>query len=135
MLTPDVDFVGLNPGAPKHLQKDFGFSGGNFAYGGSTELLNSTFSAEEQAFQQGMATKTAIPVPPPAPLTDEEREQATLWEAPLKDFVTQQTLQFILGQRDLAEWDTYVAELTAKNGQTYIDLVNKARTRYADKNR
>lgn len=58
VLTPDVDFVGLNPGAPKHLQKDFGFSGGNFAYGGSTELLNSTFSAEEQAFQQGMATKT-----------------------------------------------------------------------------
>ncbi|GAB7051183.1 ABC transporter substrate-binding protein [Catenuloplanes indicus] len=134
VLTKNVDFVGLNKGAPKHLQKDFGFSGGNFAYGGSTELLRSTFSAEEQAFQATMDAKTSIPVPPPAPLTDSEREQATLWETPLKDYVTQQTLRFILGQRDLAEWDAYVAELNAKNGQAYIDLVNKARTRYTDKN-
>ncbi|MFI5844670.1 extracellular solute-binding protein [Catenuloplanes sp. NPDC051500] len=134
-LTPDVNFVGLNPAGSKHLQKDFGFSGGNFAYGGTTELLNSTFSAEEQAFQQGMAAKTSIPVPPPAPLTDEEREQATLWETPLKDYVTQQSLRFILGQRDLAEWDTYVTELSAKNGPAYIELVNKARARYADKNK
>lgn len=52
----------------------------------------------------------------------------------MKDYVTQQTLRFILGQRDLAEWDAYVAELNAKNGQAYIDLVNKARTRYTDKN-
>lgn len=66
VLTKNVDFVGLNKGAPKHLQKDFGFSGGNFAYGGSTELLRSTFSAEEQAFQATMDAKTSIPVPPPA---------------------------------------------------------------------
>ncbi|MDP9794870.1 putative aldouronate transport system substrate-binding protein [Catenuloplanes nepalensis] len=134
-LAPDVDFVGLNPGAPKHLQKDFGFQGGNFSYGGSTELLHSMFTTEEQAFQAAIAHKTPIPVPPPAPLTDEEREQATLWDTPLKDFVTQQTLQFILGQRDLGEWDAYVAELNAKNGPALVDLTNKARTRYADQNK
>ncbi|MGO3885016.1 MAG: ABC transporter substrate-binding protein, partial [Mycetocola sp.] len=45
-LADDVDYVGLNPGAEKHLQVDFGFGGGNFAYGGTTELLQSTFSDE-----------------------------------------------------------------------------------------
>ena len=54
-------------------------------------------------------------MPPPHPLTDEEREQATLWETPLKDHVTQNTLKFILGQRPLSEWDAYVAELKGKN--------------------
>ncbi|MDR7276291.1 ABC transporter substrate-binding protein [Catenuloplanes atrovinosus] len=134
-LADDVDFAGLNPDAPKHLQKDFGFQGGNFSYGGTTELLHSMFSAEEQAFQAAIAHKQPIPVPPPAPLSEEEREQVTLWETPLDDYVTQQTLRFILGQRDLAEWDAYVAELAAKNGTAYVDMMNEARTRYADKNR
>ena len=53
---------------------------------------------------------------PPHPFTDEEREQATLWETPLKDYVTQKTLQ--VHPRPAAtssEWDAYVAELKAKN--------------------
>src|SRR4030095_11484108 len=37
-LTPDVNVVGLNPKGTKHLQVDFGFFNGVFAYGGSTEL-------------------------------------------------------------------------------------------------
>ncbi|WP_245657627.1 ABC transporter substrate-binding protein [Herbidospora mongoliensis] len=126
----DVDFIGLNPGAPKHLQKDFGFSNGVFAYGGSTELLQSTFSEEEVAFQKTMNARTALPVEPPHPLTDAEREQATLWETPLKDHVTQNTLKFILGNRDLGEWDAYVKELEAQNSKAYIDMVNAAYERY-----
>ncbi|MBM7331567.1 hypothetical protein JS562_53115, partial [Agrobacterium sp. S2] len=47
VLDPEIDFVGMNPDAPLHLQKDFGFSGGNFAYGGTSELLWSTFSEDE----------------------------------------------------------------------------------------
>ncbi|MEO3747679.1 extracellular solute-binding protein [Plantactinospora sp. B5E13] len=129
-LAKDIDYVALNPGAPKHLQKDFGFGNGVFAYGGPTKLLQSTFSAEELEFQQAMAAKQTLPVDPPHPLTDEEREQATLWETPLKDFVTQQTLAFILGQRDLAQWDAYVAEVKGKNADAYIDLVNKSYERF-----
>lgn len=129
-LAKDIDYVALNPGAPKHLQKDFGFGNGVFAYGGPTKLLQSTFSAEELEFQQAMAAKQTLPVDPPHPLTDEEREQATLWETPLKDYVTQQTLAFILGQRDLAQWDTYVAEVKGKNADAYIDLVNKSYERF-----
>ena len=33
-LAPDVNVVGLNPKGTKHLQKDFGFYNGVFAYGG-----------------------------------------------------------------------------------------------------
>ena len=130
-LTPDVDFVGLNPKGTKHLQKDFGFQNGVFSYGGTTQLLNSTFSPEEQDFQKVMNARTAVPTPPPHPYTADEQEQIGLWETPLKDFVKQQTLRFVLGQRDLGTWDAYVAELNSKGAQQYVDLVNKAADRYA----
>jgi putative aldouronate transport system substrate-binding protein len=129
-LASDVDFLGLNAGAPKHLQKDFGFSNGVFAYGGPTTLVQSTFSEEEKEFQKVLNARPPIAVDPPAPLSDEEREQATLWETPLTDFVKQSTLEFILGQRDFAEWDAYVNEAKAKNSEQLINLVNEAYERY-----
>ncbi|MEV0161389.1 ABC transporter substrate-binding protein [Nonomuraea fuscirosea] len=129
-LAKDVDFVGLNAGAPKHLQKDFGFGNGVFAYGGPTALLESTFSDEELEFQKVMNTRKPWPVEPAAPFTEEEREQASLWETPLKDHVTQNTLKFILGERDLSEWDAYVKELEAKNSTSYLNLVNTAYERF-----
>ncbi|WP_425719488.1 extracellular solute-binding protein [Micromonospora sp. DT233] len=133
-LSPEIDMVGINPKASKHLQKDFGFHNGVFTYGGPTELSRSFFSPEEQEFQKVMSARTPIPVAPPAPLTDEEREQASLWETPLRDFVTQNTLRFILGQRPLSEWDAYVAELRAKNSDQHVALVNKAYERYQKEN-
>ena len=72
-----------------------------------------------------------MPPAPPHPFTDEEREQATLWESPLKDHVTASSLQFILGQRDFSQWDAYLGELKTKNMDQYLDLVVKARDRYA----
>jgi putative aldouronate transport system substrate-binding protein len=135
-LAPDVNVVGLNPKATKHLQKDFGFYNGVFAYGGKPELVQAFFSKEEQDYQKIVGPRKPAPwvTPPPAPFTDEEREQATLWETPLKDYVYQQTLKFALGQRPLSEWDAYVNELKSKNMQQYIDLVNKAYDRYKKKN-
>ncbi|MFG1883327.1 extracellular solute-binding protein [Micromonospora sp. NPDC049102] len=129
-LAPDVNVIGLNPKAPKHLQKDFGFYNGVFAYGGKPELVQGFFAPEEQEFQKVMNARTPVVVPPPHPLTDEEREQASLWETPLKDAVYQATLQFALGQRDLAQWDAYVAELKGKNMDAYLTMVNKAYDRY-----
>lgn len=133
-LASDVDVAGLNPGAPKSLQVDYGYFNGVFAYGGSNELLNSQFPPEEQAFQKLMNERKSVPVPPPAPLNDDEKEQATLWEATLKDYVFSQTLKFALGQRPLSEWDTYLSELKAKNMDQYIDMVNKAYERYKKAN-
>ncbi|MFG2042866.1 extracellular solute-binding protein [Dactylosporangium sp. NPDC048998] len=125
-LASDVNWGGLNPSGTKSLQVEYGFFNGVFVYGGSTKLLNSQFPAEEQKFQEVMNGRKARPVPPPAPLNADEREQASLWATAIKDYVTQQTVKFILGQRPLSEWDTYVGELKAKNAQQYIDLVNKA---------
>jgi putative aldouronate transport system substrate-binding protein len=133
-LAPDVNVIGLNPKGTKHLQKDFGFYNGVFAYGGSPELVNGFFSAEEQEVQKQQANRKPVAVQPPAPFTDEEREQATLWETPLKDHVTQMTLKFILGQRPFSEWNAYVAELKAKNSDQYINLVNKAYERFKKAN-
>jgi len=129
-LDPGVKWAGLNPGAPKDLQVDYGYSNGVFAYGGSKNMLNSQFSDEEKKFQDVMNTWTIRPVPPPHPFSPEEREQVTLWETAIKDHVNQQTLKFVLGQRPLTEWNAYVAELKGKNGDQYVDLANKAYERF-----
>jgi putative aldouronate transport system substrate-binding protein len=129
-LDPGIKWAGLNPGATKDLQVDYGFFNGVFAYGGSTAMLNSQFSEEEKAFQAEMNKRQVRPVAPPAPLTIEEREQVTLWDSALKDHVFQNTLKFALGQRPLSEWDAYVKELEGKNATKYLDVVNKAYERY-----
>jgi putative aldouronate transport system substrate-binding protein len=131
-LAQDVNVIGLRPNAPKHLQKDFGFYNGVFAYGGKPELVQAFFSPEEQEYQKVLNARPAAPwMPgPPKPFTDEEREQATLWETTLRDYLEQQTLRFILGQRPLTEWDAYVGELKSKNMDQYMELVQKAYDRY-----
>jgi len=129
-LAPDVKWAGLNPTGTKNLQVEYGFLNGVFVYGGSTKLLNSQFPPEELAFQQAMNTRKTLALPPPHPLNADEREQATLWETGIKDYVNQQTLKFILGQRPLSEWDTYVTELKSKNASQYVDMVNGAHERY-----
>ena len=129
-LAPDVTWAGINPTGTKNLQVEYGFLNGVFAYGGSTQHLESQFSDEEKEFQKVMRARRTLPVAPPRPLNAEEREQATLWEAALKDHVNQQTLKFILGQRPLSDWDAYVAELKGKNMDQYIALVNGAYDRY-----
>jgi putative aldouronate transport system substrate-binding protein len=132
-LASDVKWAGLNPTAPKNLQVDYGFYNGVFAYGGSTKLLNSQFSDEEKQFQQVMAGRRTLPVPPPHPLSADEREQASLWETALKDHVNQQTLAFILGRRPLSDWDAYVTELKGKSMDTYVDMINRAYERFKSK--
>ncbi|MFB9239894.1 extracellular solute-binding protein [Plantactinospora siamensis] len=129
-LASEVDWAGLNPGAPKALNADYGFQNGVFAYGGSTKLLNSQFPKEEQEYQALLNQRKAAPLPPPKPLTPDEREQTALWESGLKDHVEQQTLKFILGERSLSEWDAYVNELKGKNMDRLLDVVNKAYERY-----
>jgi putative aldouronate transport system substrate-binding protein len=129
-LTPDVAFGGLNPKGTKQLQQTYGFFNGVFSYGGSTKLLNSQFPAEEQAFQKVMTGRKTLPVPPPYPFTADEAEQANLQGTPLTDYVTQNSLKFILGTRDFSEWNAYVNELKGKNSGAYIDLVNKANQRF-----
>jgi putative aldouronate transport system substrate-binding protein len=132
-LAPDVDFAGLNPSGKQDLQVTYGFYNGVFAYGGSTALLDTQFPPAELAFQKVMDQRTILPVPPPAPLTTAEQQQATLWGQALLDHVQQQTLKFIMGQRPLSDWNTYVAELEGMNGSQFAAMYNSAYERYHSK--
>ncbi|GGP68779.1 ABC transporter substrate-binding protein [Streptomyces calvus] len=133
-LEPGISLMGSDPNAPKDLQKDFGFYNGVFSYGGSWALVSSSFGPDEKKFQDAMITREQLPVDPPHPLRAEEQEQATLWDTPLKDHVTRNTLQFALGKRPLSEWDDYVQELRAKNMDRFIDLHNQAHERFREDN-
>ncbi|MET9832253.1 extracellular solute-binding protein [Streptomyces sp. NPDC006385] len=129
-----ITLMGSDPDAPKDLQKDYGFSNGVFAYGGTWALVSSSFLPDEKKFQDAMAEREQLPIDPPHPLQSTEQEQATLWDTPLRDHVTQNTLKFALGKRPLSEWDDYVAELKSKNMDQYIDLHNRAYERYQKEN-
>ena len=48
--------------------------------------------------------------------------------------VDKNTLKFIFGERDLAEWDTYVGELKAQGMQSYVDLISGAHDRFVEQN-
>ncbi|MBQ1090347.1 extracellular solute-binding protein [Streptomyces sp. B93] len=129
-LADGISLMGSDPDAPKDLQKDFGFFNGVFTYGGSWDLVSSSFSPDEKEFEDTMAQREQLPVDPAHPLKSTEQEQATLWDTPLKDHVTQNTLQFILGKRPLSEWDDYVSELKAKNMDRFIELHHTAYERF-----
>ncbi|MCW1804525.1 extracellular solute-binding protein [Brachybacterium squillarum] len=135
VLADDVDWLGLNPDGTKDLRKDFGFMNGVFLFehGSSDDLVRSLVPEEEIAWEEGMADKKLTTPPPPAPMNVDEQEQAGLYQTALTDYVKQNTLAFITGQRDLAEWDDYVKELEGQNMTTYIDLVNGAYKRFAAK--
>ncbi|MER5431365.1 extracellular solute-binding protein [Streptomyces sp. NPDC002588] len=133
-LKPGISLMGSDPDAPKDLQKDYGFYNGVFAYGGSWALVSSTFSQDERRFQDAMSQREELPVDPAHPLQSVEQEQASLWETPLRDHVTQNTLKFALGKRPLSEWDAYVAELKAKNADRLVEMHNKARDRFKKEN-
>ncbi|PAZ11365.1 sugar ABC transporter substrate-binding protein [Streptomyces sp. SA15] len=133
-LEPGISLMGSDPDAPKDLQKDYGFFNGVFTYGGSWALVSSNFSPDEKKFQDAMAQRTQLPIDPAHPLQSVEQEQATLWDTPLRDHVTQNTLKFALGKRPLSEWDAYVTELKAKNMDQLVDVHNKAHDRFKKEN-
>lgn len=125
-LADDVNYNGLNPAGTKDLRIDYGFSGGVFAYGGTTDLLHSMMAEEEIKFQEDMKkTKTVLKPEPPIPYSVEDKERVTLLSTPLKDFTDQNTLQFIIGDRDLSEFDKYVEELHSQGLDQYLELANK----------
>jgi len=136
VLAADVDFLGQNPGGTTNLQTDYGFFNGVFslAHGSTTELVRTFISQEEADWQDAMSAKELAPLPPPWPLDELEREQASLYQTALVDYTLQNTLAFITGQRDLSEWDAYVAELEGQNMSAYVEIVNGAQQRYAEEN-
>jgi putative aldouronate transport system substrate-binding protein len=133
-LEDGISLMGSDPDAPEDLQKDYGFFNGVFTYGGSWELVSSSFGPDERRFQDVMVRREQLPVGPAHPLRSVEQEQASLWETPLRDHVTRNTLRFVLGKRPLSEWGAYVLELKARNMQRFVDLHNQARERFEKEN-
>ena len=133
VLAENIDINGLNPGAPEQLNVDYGFHNGAFMleHGSTTELDRSMLRDEVIDFVESMENKESLPLPPPWPLDELEREQVTLWQTQLKDHVWQNTARFILGQRPMSEWDAYVAELEGLGMTQYLDVVNTAQQEFA----
>jgi putative aldouronate transport system substrate-binding protein len=130
------DAYNLNPDGETDIQIDLGYASNVLA--GSTESRELKESYNSANFVDYIDTVTSTRTPrdpfPPAPLDELELEQASLLSTPLKDTVDTATLQFILGDRDLSEWDAYVSQLEGQGLQQYLDLVNGAAERYAEAN-
>ncbi|MFJ9159981.1 extracellular solute-binding protein [Streptomyces griseoviridis] len=133
-IADGISLMGSDPSAPKDLQKDYGFFNGVFTYGGSWSLVSSSFSPDEKKFQDAMSRRRQLPIDPAHPLESSEQEQASLWDTPLRDHVTQNSLQFILGKRPLSQWGAYVGELKTKNMGRLVDLHNAAHERFEKEN-
>lgn len=128
-LAADVDINGLNPGAPKMLNAEYGYHNGVFmlAHGTTTDLLNSMLRDEVVEFRKAMNEKETADNGPGIVFTEDQREQATLSRTALQDVVMQNTSQFLLGQRSFDTWDAYKAELEAAGMSRYVELVNSAK--------
>jgi putative aldouronate transport system substrate-binding protein len=129
----DVTYNGINPTGTKALNKDFGFSSGVFAYGGSQDLKTSMMSKAESDFQKLMSSKKLLPIAPPILYTTDEREQGNMITTPLMDYVKSMTLKFMLGSEPLTNWDKYVADCKAKGSDKVVDLANSVYTKTKDK--
>ncbi|WP_112135727.1 ABC transporter substrate-binding protein [Glycomyces dulcitolivorans] len=126
----------INPGAATDIQADLGWSNSVFADSTESRALKESYNTATfvEYIDSVLATRTPREPNPPAPLDELELEQASLLATPIKDTVDTNTLRFIMGERDIAEWDDYVAELEAQGLQQYIDLINTARDRFEEEN-
>ncbi|GIG40474.1 ABC transporter substrate-binding protein [Cellulomonas phragmiteti] len=137
-LEPDITFAGLNlnPSGTIDLKKDLGYA--NDVFAGSTESRELKESYNVPAFVEYIDDVQSNRTPrdpfPPHPLDEAELEQSSLLGTPLKDTVDTATLEFILGQRDLSEWDSFVSQLEGQGLSNYMDLINGARERAAGNN-
>lgn len=125
-LKPDISFNGMNPTATKKLNIDFGFGGGNFAYGGSTKLRMSKMTEGEKDYLSRIQThRKPRTIAPPIMGTPDESEQMNLISKPLMDYVDTMTLKFVTGQANITnDWNAYVAQVEALGGSRYIKMAN-----------
>ena len=127
VLNSDIYYNGINPGAEKQLNVDYGFGNGVFAYGGSQKLQYSKFSAGEKEWNERVnASKEDIQLKPPILADEMQKEEMNLIKTPLMDYVNTAALEFITGKRDLdKDWDAYVKDCEDKGSQKYVDEANE----------
>ena len=127
LLNSDIYYNGINPDASKQLNVDYGFGGGVFAYGGSEWLRFSKFTEGEKNWNERVLNSTEPQkLDPPIMSNEEEKEELSLIQTNLMDYVNQSALQFITGELDLgADRDSYVSQCEAKGSTEYVDMANE----------
>lgn len=131
-----LDAYNINPDGATDIQEDFGWSNDVFADSTESRALKESYNTATfvEYIDSVLSSRTPRDPNPPAPLDEMELERASLLATPLKDTVDTNTLRFIMGRRDIAEWDDYVAELESQGLADYIDLINGARERFEEEN-
>ncbi|GAB3235328.1 extracellular solute-binding protein [Glycomyces halotolerans] len=126
----------INLDGETDIQEDLGWSNNVFADSTESRALKESYNTESFVAYMDtvLSTRTPRDPYPPAPLDELELERASLLATPLQDTVDTNTLKFILGERDIAEWDDYVSELEAQGLGDYLDLINGARERFEEEN-
>ena len=125
----------INTDAGEDIKTDLGYS--TFpAESTESRSLKESYSTPEfvQYIDDVLTTRTPRDPFPPAPLNESELEQASLLSTPIKDAVDTATLQFIMGERSMDQWDAYVKELEAAGLPQYLDLLNGAHKRFVEAN-
>jgi ABC-type sugar transport system, periplasmic component len=127
VLMPDITFQTLNPTGTKDLRKQFGFSGGVFAYGGNKDLVSSMMSDADKTFKDNVAKQCKPIDPAPAvPMDQDQQEQSTLISKPLMDYVTQMTYKFIIGKANIdTDWNQFVGDCKTKQYEKLESLTNQ----------
>lgn len=125
VLNPDIYYNGINEGAAKQLNVDYGFAGRMFAYGGSEKLKLSKMTDGEKDFvSRVQSTRDTRKLAPPIMATPEENEQMKLISTPLMDYVKTMTLKFVTGQEKLDNWSQYTAQVEANGSTRYTEMAN-----------
>ena len=134
VLNEDIYYNGINPGAPKLLNVDYGFGGGVFAYGGSKRIQYSKFSEGEKEWNERVdSSKDPIRLTPPILADELEKEDLNLIKVGLMDYVNTSALEFITGKKSFeADWEAYVKECENKGSTKYVDLANEIYGRTKD---
>ena len=134
-IDPDhsYDEFGINPDGSTDIKVDLGFGNNVTADATESRALKESYNDPDFVayIDSVLSTRTPRGPFPPHPLDEAELEQSSLLSTALQDTVETATLQFILAQRPMSEWDAFVAELEGQGLQQYVDLINSARERYA----
>ena len=130
-----LDDYAINPDGTTDIKVDLGFS--TFpAESSESRALKESYSTPEfvEYIDEVLSVRTPREPYPPKPMDEAELEQASLLATPIKDAVDTATLQFIMGERDMSEWDAFKGELEAAGLPRYLELLNTARDRFVEAN-
>jgi len=129
------DAYNINPDGKTDLSKDLGYANAVLSDATESRSLKQSYNSESlvEYIEKVTSTRTPRDPFPAAPLNELELEQSALMSTPIKDSLNTATLQFILGQRPLSEWDDFLAEVEGQNLAGYLDLINGAQKRLAEK--